>query len=63
MKRYKLLKHLKGFNCLLHRERGRHSLFKNSINAKMTTIPRHPDIKENLCRKICKDLGVVDVLK
>lgn len=30
---------------------------------KISTIPRHPDIKENLCRKICKDLGIPDILK
>jgi len=48
---------------MLIREGGKHSLYKNSKNGKLTTVPRHPDIKENLCRKICKDLGISDILK
>jgi hypothetical protein len=29
----------------------------------LSTVPRHPDIKENLSRKICKDLDIPDILK
>ncbi len=63
MKRKKLLKHIKEYHCELVREGGKHSLFINSNSGKLTTIPRHPDIKEGLCRKICKDLGIPDILK
>jgi mRNA interferase HicA len=44
------------------REGGKHSLYKNKSTGEMSTVPRHPDIKENLCRKICKDLGIPDIL-
>ncbi len=63
MKRNKLIKHLKNNGCTLAREGSKHSIFKNSSIGSLTTVPRHPDIKENLCRKICKDLGIPDILK
>lgn len=63
MKRNRLLKYLAKNQCTLIREGGNHSLFKNQANGKIATVPRHPDIKENLCRKICKDLGLPDILK
>jgi predicted RNA binding protein YcfA (HicA-like mRNA interferase family) len=63
MKRNKLIKHLKNNGCSLKREGGKHSLYKNLSNGKLTTVPRHPDVKENLCKKICKDLGIPDILK
>ncbi|MGE4287716.1 MAG: type II toxin-antitoxin system HicA family toxin [Salinivirgaceae bacterium] len=63
MKRNKLLKYLVKNQCVLVREGGKHSLYKNLLNGKLTTVPRHPDIKEGLCRKICKDLDLPDILK
>ncbi len=62
MKRRKFIKHLEQYNCFLAREGGRHSLYKNNKTNKYSTVPRHPDIKEGLCRKICKDLGIPDIL-
>ncbi|MCK4662372.1 MAG: type II toxin-antitoxin system HicA family toxin [Bacteroidales bacterium] len=63
MKRNKFIKYLEKNGCSLAREGGKHSLYKNTKTEKMSTVPRHPDIKENLCRKICKDLGISDILK
>ena len=63
MKRNRLLKYLAGYQCSLFREGKKHSIFINNDNGEMTAIPRHTDIKENLCRKICKDLGIPDILK
>lgn len=31
---------------------------KNIRNGKMTTVPRHREVKENLVKKICDDLGI-----
>ena len=45
------------------REGKKHTLYKNSSKNLYSTVPRHPDIKENLCRKICKDLEIPDILK
>jgi predicted RNA binding protein YcfA (HicA-like mRNA interferase family) len=63
MKRNKLVKYLEKNGCVFIREGGSHSLYKNLVNSNISTIPRHPEIKENLCRKICKDLGIKDILK
>ena len=63
MKQNKFIKYLEQNNCHLVREGGRHSLYKNISTGEMSTVPRHSDIKESLCRKICKDLNVPDILK
>ncbi|HBB91415.1 MAG TPA: addiction module toxin, HicA family [Bacteroidales bacterium] len=62
MKRNKLIKHLEKNGCKSVRQGGNHTLYRNISNGKASTIPRHPNIKENLCRKICKDLGIPDIL-
>ena len=58
MKRRDLIKHLEGNNCVLRREGGNHSIYKNTRNGIMAAVPRHREIKENLARKICDDLGI-----
>jgi len=63
VKRMKLIKHLEIHSCIISREGGKHSLFKNTKKNKYSTVPRHPNIKESLCRKICKDLDIPDILK
>jgi mRNA interferase HicA len=63
MKRNKLIRYLGKNGCIILREGSYHTLYKNITNSKISTVPRHPDIKENLCRKICKDLGIEDILK
>jgi len=63
MKRNKLIKYLENNNCVFVREGKKHTLYKNNLKNFYSSVPRHPDIKENLCRKICKDLGIPDILK
>ncbi len=63
MKRNKLVKYLENNGCIFVREGGSHSLYRNLSNGNISTVPRHPDIKEILCCKICKDLGIPDILK
>lgn len=58
MKRRNLLRHLAGHGCALLREGGNHTVYVNRTAKKVSTIPRHNDINENLVRKICKDLHV-----
>ncbi|GAJ20960.1 unnamed protein product, partial [marine sediment metagenome] len=40
------------------REGGDHTVFVNRKEKKVSTIPRHREIDENLSQKICKDLGI-----
>ena len=63
MKRNKFIKYLEDHDCYKLREGAKHTLYKNSKSGDISTVPRHPDIKENLCRKICKDLSIPDILK
>jgi len=58
MKRDKLLKHLKNHGCYLLREGKRHSLFYNPHSTKVSTVPRHKEIKPFTAEKICRDLEV-----
>ncbi len=58
MKRLDLIRHLEQHGCTLLREGGAHSVFVNRREKKTSTVPRHREINEFLCRKICKDLGV-----
>lgn len=58
MKRTDLVRHLERTGCVLFREGGKHSVYKNAKSGQMTAVPRHREIKEYLAKKICDDLGV-----
>lgn len=58
MKRTDLIRYLEKRGCEFLREGGDHTVFVNRTDKKVSTIPRHREIDENLCRRICKDLGV-----
>lgn len=58
MKRVDLIRHLEAQGCVLLREGGNHSVFLNRAARKVSTVPRHREINEDLAKKICKDLEV-----
>ncbi|MFA5867869.1 MAG: type II toxin-antitoxin system HicA family toxin [Actinomycetota bacterium] len=58
MKRRALLAHLKKHNCVLLRQGARHSVFINTANNKVSTVPRHSEIVDLLAKKICRDLEI-----
>jgi len=58
MKRRDLIRYIERMGCELLREGGNHSGYVNKHEKKVTTVPRHCEIDENLSRKICKDLGI-----
>ena len=58
MKRVDLIRHLETHGCVLLREGGNHTVFVNRTARKVSTVPRHREINEDLARKICKDLEV-----
>ena len=61
MKRGKFIKHLEANNCPLHRHGSRHDIYKNELTGKRTSVARHGDIDEELCKEICKQLGIPKV--
>jgi mRNA interferase HicA len=58
VKRRALLQHLEAHGCTFLREGGSHTVYESRENQTRSTIPRHAEIKADLARKICKDLGV-----
>ncbi len=59
MKFTDLIRHLKKHGCIFVREGGNHTVYINPFNGRMTSIPRHREVKEFLARKICDDLGII----
>jgi len=58
MKANNFIRHLTLHQCNLIREGGNHSIFQNAENKKISSVPRHKEVKNNLVRKICKDLEI-----
>ena len=58
MKRRDLLKYLSENGCEELREGAKHSLWHNPDLEKCSAIPRHTEISNYLCKKICRDPGV-----
>ncbi len=58
MKRKDLVRHLEKNGCEFLREGGKHTVYVNRMEKKVSTVPRHREIDENLAKRICKDLGI-----
>ena len=58
MKRADLIRHLKANRCFFIREGSKHTVYRNLANGYLTTVPRHREIKKQLVKKICNDLGI-----
>jgi mRNA interferase HicA len=58
MKRLDLVRHLVTYGCYLLRDVGKHSVYVNPANDQTSAVPRHREVKDNLARKICRDLGI-----
>jgi predicted RNA binding protein YcfA (HicA-like mRNA interferase family) len=58
MKTTNFVRHLVLYRCNLIREGGSHSIYQNALNKKISSLPRHKEVKNNLVRKICKDLEI-----
>lgn len=58
MKRRDLIRHLRAYGCDLLSEGSSHSIFVNRAAKAATSVPRHKDINDFLCAKICNDLNI-----
>jgi mRNA interferase HicA len=54
----RLIQHLERQGCELLREGGDHSIYVNRARVKASSVPRHREINDYLCAKICRDLEV-----
>jgi hypothetical protein len=58
VKRNEFVKYLSSHNCQLFREGKKHPIFINNTNGKKTTVPRHSELDDWLCVKICQQLEI-----
>ncbi len=58
MKRRAFIKHLRLNGCILVREGANHSLYMNVKNKKKSTVGRHPELSDLMCKIICKQLEI-----
>ena len=58
MKRLDFVRHLEAHGCVLLREGGSHSIYVNRAARKVSSVPRHREIDDQLCRKISRDLQI-----
>jgi mRNA interferase HicA len=56
--RRRFISHLRKHGCELLREGSRHSWWWNPATGARSAVPRHSEISDVLCRKICDDLGI-----
>jgi mRNA interferase HicA len=61
MKRSEFIKHLHKNGCELLREGSNHSIYFNPVNHKQTSLGRHQELSDLLCKKICKQLGITQI--
>jgi predicted RNA binding protein YcfA (HicA-like mRNA interferase family) len=59
MKRVDLIRHLEAHGCRLLRDRGRHSVYVNPANNRVSAVPRHREINDFLAKRICRDLQIL----
>ena len=60
MKRGNFIKELIRQGCYLYRHGKKHDIYINQNNGRKAPIPRHSEIKENLCKIIRVQLGLSD---
>ncbi|MCA9414088.1 MAG: type II toxin-antitoxin system HicA family toxin [Candidatus Omnitrophica bacterium] len=58
MKRRAFIRELVDNGCFLKRHGARHDLYQNPRNGRKAPVPRHAEIKNDLCREIRKQLGI-----
>ncbi len=58
MKRGDFIRELKDAGCVLKRNGSKHDLYSNPTSGKQTTVPRHNELADTLCKTIKKQLGI-----
>jgi predicted RNA binding protein YcfA (HicA-like mRNA interferase family) len=58
MKLRDLVQHLENHGAEFLREGGSHTIYVNRAKGKVSSVPRHREIKDFTAKKICKDLEI-----
>jgi len=59
LNRNNFIRELISKGCYLKRHGANHDIYENINTKKVAPIPRHPEIKESLCKIIKKQLGIL----
>lgn len=60
MKRQEFIRSLANNGCYLKRHGSNHDIFINPQNGRKAPVPRHPEIKDSLCKLIMKQPGIAE---
>ncbi len=60
MKRGQFVRELVTAGCYLKRHRSKHDIYANPRTGRQAPVPRHPEIKESLCKLIRQQLGITE---
>lgn len=63
MKRRALRRHLTAHGCRLLRQGSNHEWWVNPDTNERSSVPRHQEITNLMANKICRDLGVPEVVR
>ncbi|MDE0285688.1 MAG: type II toxin-antitoxin system HicA family toxin [Gammaproteobacteria bacterium] len=58
MKRKDLIRRLADNGCSLKRHGRKHDIYINPRNGRQAPVPRHQEVKNNLCKLISQQLGI-----
>ncbi len=61
MKRRDFVRHLLRHGCELVREGRRHTVYRNPVNGRSATVPRHTEVDDYTARGICRQLGIPEL--
>ena len=61
MKRGEFLKHLRAHGCIMLREGANHTIYLNPGNQKQSTVGRHQELSNLLCKKVYKQLEIPSI--
>ncbi|MCY4047617.1 MAG: type II toxin-antitoxin system HicA family toxin [Candidatus Dadabacteria bacterium] len=59
MKRSQFIRELKSAGCVLKRHGSKHDIYLNPATDKRTSVPRHTELDNGICRDIKKQLGII----
>ena len=57
MNRRDFIRELTAAGCHLHRHGKKHDIYINPATGRKSSVPRHSELKESLCRAIRNQLG------
>ncbi|MFI5362975.1 MAG: type II toxin-antitoxin system HicA family toxin [Elusimicrobiota bacterium] len=58
MNRRDFIRDLTAAGCLLHRHGKKHDIYVNPANGRKSSLPRHNELRDSLCKAVRSQLGI-----